>query len=140
MCSRSANSACSCGVCALMPMSVAPWRAKSSLRVAEGAALRRAAARARDVVPAVEQRLARHARARVDVDDEPLAGGPGEVELAAQRRGQGDGGNLGAGQVIGGAVVDRRGRFVGQARVVGAHDGDSGVWSAACPGAPSSSS
>ena len=60
-------------------------------RVAEGAALRRAAARARDVVPAVEQRLARHARARVDVDDEPLLRRLGEVELAAQRRGQGDG-------------------------------------------------
>ena len=113
MCSRWANSACSCGVCALMPMS-GPVARELGLRVAEGAALRRAAARPRDVVPALEQRLARHAGARVDVDDEPLAGGLREVDLAAQRRGQRDGGHLGAGQVIRGAVVLGAGRFSGR--------------------------
>ena len=105
------------------------------LRVAEGAALRRAAARARDVVPALEQRHARHARARVDVDDDPLARGLREVDLAAQGRGQGDGGHLGAGQVIRGAVVDSgTGRFSGQAGVVRCPWGHSRVWSARVPG------
>ena len=131
MCSRWANSACSCGRLRADADEGRAVARELLLRVAEGAALRRAAARTGDVVPAVEQRLARHARARVDVDDEALARRLGEVELAAQRRGQGDGGNLGA------RAGDRRrrrrpgtGRFVGEARVVGAHDGHSRLWSA----------
>ena len=130
MCSRWANSACSAGVCALMPMRAAPWRASSSTGIAERAALRRAAARARDVVPAVEQRLARHARARVDVDDEPLLRRLGEVELAAQRRGEGDARHLGAGQVDGGAVVDRHREVGGKVSPVAAHGPHCRVWSA----------
>ena len=61
------------------------------LRVAEGAALRRAAARPRDVVPALEQRHARHAGARVDIDDDaararPARGRPRRPGWRAGRR------------------------------------------------------
>ena len=102
------------GVCALMPMSVAPWRA-SSCCASRKAQLCGVQPRAPGMSSQPSsRRLARHARARVDVDDEALARRLGEVELAAERRGQGHGGNLGAREVVGGAVVDGHGEVVGR--------------------------
>src|SRR5205807_7127792 len=72
--------------------------------VAKGAGLRRAAARAGDLVPAGKQRLTWPARARVDVENEPLARElpqahrpHGRLEREVEKRE--------TGEMIGGAVV-----------------------------------
>ena len=81
MCSRAANSACSAALWALIPTTAAPSALELGQRVAVGAALRRAAAGARDVVPAVDQRLAGDARCagRRRRPDSPLSPSSGEV-------------------------------------------------------------
>ena len=88
--------------------------------VAEGARLRRAAARAREGVPALRERLAGHARVRVDVDDGPLGRELGEVDrplrgVEHERR------HRRARQVVGRAVVLRSGQIGRQRRVVDRH-------------------
>ena len=72
--SRVANSACSAGLWALTPRTEAPRAVELGQGVAVGAALRRAAAGARDVVPACRQRLARPAGPGIDVGDEQIGG------------------------------------------------------------------
>ena len=90
-----------------------PAGGQLSVVVAERARLRRAAARARDLVPAPGRVLVGAARARVHVHD-GLAGEPGQVHEATRGGGQRDRRHRQAGQVLAGAVVDRRREVSGQ--------------------------
>src|SRR4029077_14328943 len=85
--------------------------------IAEGARLRRTAARAGDVVPAGEQVPSGPTRTRVDVEDLEVA----EVDRATRGR-EHQIGNRAPGQMVGGTVVDRYRQALGKhVRVVHDH-------------------
>ena len=83
--------------------------------VAEGAVLRRAAARAGDRVPSLRQGYAGASGHRVEEQHAHWIGQGGEVDAAAARRGETQRRQRGAGQVRAAAVADGHREVGGQA-------------------------